>query len=215
MLIAIVTPRCSLPGMLPVTAFLLHWAWRSSSVAASAYVIAKRIADDGFTAVRSRRFTPSSASPPSCVAAAAHFIRPRILTASAQSGRDPRLNSLVEMSVGVAIGAITFTGSIIAWGKLARRDFRQTRDRFPPAAFSLTCRPRNYSPRTYHYAFVITGKPRSLFWAIIAVLALSLGILMIIPIGGADMPVIVSMLNSLFRLGGLQVLVLRCTIISL
>lgn len=99
--------------------------------------------------------------------------------------------SLVEMSLGVAIGAITFSGSVIAFAKL------QALMSGAPITF-----------KGQHWlnlglgillvvlviAFVATGSG-VLFW-LIAILALALGFLLIIPIGGADMPVVVSMLNS-------------------
>jgi len=99
--------------------------------------------------------------------------------------------SLVEMSLGVAIGAITFSGSVIAFAKL------QALMSGAPITF-----------KGQHWlnlgigillvvlviAFVATGSG-VLFW-LIAIVALALGFLLIIPIGGADMPVVVSMLNS-------------------
>src|SRR5580658_2356369 len=100
--------------------------------------------------------------------------------------------SLVEMSLGLGIGAITFSGSLIAFAKL------QALMKGAPITF-----------QGQHYlnlglaillailviGFVLTGGSQVLFW-LIALLALSLGFLIIIPIGGADMPVVVSMLNS-------------------
>jgi NAD(P) transhydrogenase subunit beta len=99
--------------------------------------------------------------------------------------------SLVEMSVGLAIGAITFSGSLIAFAKL------QALMKGNPITFA-------YQHQTnlglgillvvLVVAFVMTGS-QPIFW-LIAILAIALGFLLIIPIGGADMPVVVSMLNS-------------------
>ncbi|MEO8758240.1 MAG: NAD(P)(+) transhydrogenase (Re/Si-specific) subunit beta [Devosia sp.] len=101
------------------------------------------------------------------------------------------MQALIEMSIGVAIGAFTFTGSIIAFAKLNG---------------NMSGKPIILPMRhLLHLAigallvalvvwFAISGYTW-LFWAI-TVLALVLGGLMIIPIGGADMPVVVSMLNS-------------------
>jgi H+-translocating NAD(P) transhydrogenase subunit beta len=100
--------------------------------------------------------------------------------------------SLVEMSLGLAIGAITFSGSLIAFAKL------QALMKGAPITFA-----------GQHWlnlglailllllviGFIATGGAQVLFW-LIALLALGLGFLLIIPIGGADMPVVVSMLNS-------------------
>src|ERR1700757_240946 len=102
------------------------------------------------------------------------------------------LESLVEMSLGLAIGAVTFTGSLIAFAKL------QALMSGTPIIF-----------RGQHLlnggisilivlliaGFVASGGSPILF-SFIALLALALGFLLIIPIGGADMPVVVSMLNS-------------------
>ena len=101
------------------------------------------------------------------------------------------VGSLVEMSLGVAIGAITFTGSIIAFGKL------QGIIPGKPIVF------KGQHALNALIGVALVGMIVALcmtqsvfaFWVITAI-ALSLGILMIIPIGGADMPVIVSMLNS-------------------
>ncbi|MBX5472463.1 MAG: NAD(P)(+) transhydrogenase (Re/Si-specific) subunit beta [Acetobacteraceae bacterium] len=103
-----------------------------------------------------------------------------------------RLESLIEMSLGLAIGAITFTGSLIAFAKLQAL--------------------MSGAPITYRFqhqinlglgillalliiGFVASGGSQVLFW-LIALLSLALGFLIIIPIGGADMPVVISMLNS-------------------
>jgi NAD(P) transhydrogenase subunit beta len=99
--------------------------------------------------------------------------------------------SLVEMSVGLAIGAVTFSGSVIAFAKLDGR---------------MSGAPILFNGQHWLnlglgilllvlvIGFVATGHAL-LFWAI-ALLSFALGFLLIIPIGGADMPVVVSMLNS-------------------
>ncbi len=100
--------------------------------------------------------------------------------------------SLVEMSVGLAIGAITFSGSLIAFAKL------QALMKGTPITFRYQ-HPLNLALGLVILAlivvFVSTGGPQAVFW-LIALLAMLLGFLLIIPIGGADMPVVVSMLNS-------------------
>ncbi|MEM9222216.1 MAG: NAD(P)(+) transhydrogenase (Re/Si-specific) subunit beta [Pseudomonadota bacterium] len=103
--------------------------------------------------------------------------------------------SLVEMAIGVAVGALTFTGSIIAFAKLDGR---------------MSGKPIMLPGRHVLNGLIFIGlivlvvlfcqatgvvEQRLLFWAI-TILALILGGLIIIPIGGADMPVVVSMLNS-------------------
>src|SRR5690242_3113379 len=99
--------------------------------------------------------------------------------------------SLVEMSLGVAIGALTFTGSVIAFLKLSARmsgapiilPFRHFINIALAAALVF-----------FVVGLVLSGSALD-FW-LITVIALVLGVLMIIPIGGADMPVVISMLNS-------------------
>jgi NAD(P) transhydrogenase subunit beta len=99
--------------------------------------------------------------------------------------------SLVEMSLGLAIGAITFSGSVIAFAKL---DGRMSG---APITFSMQHKLNaalGVLLLVLVIAFVMTGNAL-LFW-LIALLSFALGFLLIIPIGGADMPVVVSMLNS-------------------
>ena len=104
---------------------------------------------------------------------------------------DIKTASLVEMSIGTAIGAITFTGSIIAFGKLQG---------------IVSGRPLVFAGQ--HLVNLCLGillaavivwlaldESQMAFWLIV-VISLLLGILIIVPIGGADMPVVVSMLNS-------------------
>jgi NAD(P) transhydrogenase subunit beta len=99
--------------------------------------------------------------------------------------------SLVEMSLGVAIGALTFTGSVIAFLKLSAR--------MSGAPIILPFRHAINIALGLALVFFIVGLVISGsaldFW-LITIIALVLGVLMIIPIGGADMPVVISMLNS-------------------
>lgn len=104
---------------------------------------------------------------------------------------DIHVGSLIEMSLGVAIGAITFTGSIIAFGKLqgliSGKPIVFKGQHMINAAIGIALLVLVFLLCITESAFI--------FWMIVAV-SLALGILIIIPIGGADMPVIVSMLNS-------------------
>ena len=99
--------------------------------------------------------------------------------------------SLFEMSLGAAIGAITFTGSIIAFLKLDGR--------MSGKPIMLPQRHVINIALAIWLALLIIGFLNSgshvLFWLIVLV-SFALGVLLIIPIGGADMPVVVSMLNS-------------------
>ncbi|MET4684969.1 NAD(P)(+) transhydrogenase (Re/Si-specific) subunit beta [Brevundimonas faecalis] len=101
--------------------------------------------------------------------------------------------SIVELSLGVAIGAITFTGSVIAFAKLDGR--------MSGAPILLPARHLINIGLALALVFLIGiligtgGTATWAFWAVFA-LSLILGATLIIPIGGADMPVVVSMLNS-------------------
>ncbi|MEI6158293.1 MAG: NAD(P)(+) transhydrogenase (Re/Si-specific) subunit beta [Roseococcus sp.] len=99
--------------------------------------------------------------------------------------------SLLEMSLGLAIGAITFSGSVIAFLKL---DGRMSGAPIMFAGQHKLNAILGGALVFLIFLFVLTGSP-FLFW-VIALLSFALGFLLIIPIGGADMPVVVSMLNS-------------------
>ncbi|MDB5460547.1 MAG: pntB, partial [Caulobacteraceae bacterium] len=104
-----------------------------------------------------------------------------------------KLESLVELSLGVAIGAVTFTGSLIAFAKL--------NGNMSGAPILLPQRHLiNLGLAVLIVALVVllvhsSGNAKWAFWLIFA-LSLVIGVTLIIPIGGADMPVVVSMLNS-------------------
>jgi proton-translocating NAD(P)+ transhydrogenase subunit beta len=99
--------------------------------------------------------------------------------------------SLVEMSIGVAIGAVTFTGSVIAFLKLDGR--MSGKPILLPlrhlinvalAALIILC-----------VVWLVRRESHAAFW-LLTLLSFLLGVLIIVPIGGADMPVVISMLNS-------------------
>ena len=99
--------------------------------------------------------------------------------------------SLVEMSLGTVIGAITFSGSLIAWAKL-----QGTMSGSP-----LVFRGQHLLNLVIGLLIValvvilVVAQSDSVFWLLV-LLSLAIGFLLILPIGGADMPVVVSMLNS-------------------
>ncbi|MES2608120.1 MAG: NAD(P)(+) transhydrogenase (Re/Si-specific) subunit beta [Pseudomonadota bacterium] len=99
--------------------------------------------------------------------------------------------SLFEMSLGVIIGAITFTGSIVAFGKLQGFITGKPLQFARQHALNATL---GAALIVLMIVFMIT-QSTLIFWTLIFV-ALVLGFLLILPIGGADMPVVVSMLNS-------------------
>ena len=100
--------------------------------------------------------------------------------------------SLIEMSIGLAIGAVTFTGSIIAFSKL--QGIMSGSPIIFPGQHKLNL-VLAIVILLLIVAFVATGGHQAIFW-LIAFLSFAIGFLIIIPIGGADMPVVISMLNS-------------------
>ena len=117
------------------------------------------------------------------------FLKPEVFNLGSLG--NIKIASLIEMSIGAAVGAITFSGSVIAFLKL------QGIMSGSPIIF-----------KGQHIINLIIGiliiflvyflcqtQSQNLFWAIIGISFL-IGFLLIIPIGGADMPVVISMLNS-------------------
>jgi NAD(P) transhydrogenase subunit beta len=96
------------------------------------------------------------------------------------------------MALGVAIGAITFTGSVIAFAKLSGR--MSGKPIILPARHIINAG-LGLLIIYLIYQFSVSGGSAWLFW-LITILSLIFGVLIIVPIGGADMPVVVSMLNS-------------------
>jgi H+-translocating NAD(P) transhydrogenase subunit beta len=101
--------------------------------------------------------------------------------------------SLVEIGLGVAIGAITFTGSLIAFAKLNGN--MSGAPIILPARHLLNIAIGVAIVGLIGYLVATSGTQLWAFWALVG-LSLLLGVTLIIPIGGADMPVVVSMLNS-------------------
>jgi NAD(P) transhydrogenase subunit beta len=101
------------------------------------------------------------------------------------------MTSLIEMSIGTFIGAVTFSGSVLAFGKLQG---------------TISGKPIVFKFQHYFNAliflliivliiFFVLDQSSNIFLSIVAI-SILLGFLVVIPIGGADMPVVVSMLNS-------------------
>ena len=100
-------------------------------------------------------------------------------------------SSLVEMSIGTFIGAVTFSGSVLAFGKL------QGTISGNPIVFKF-----QHLINALIFLFIVAlivifvlTQSSSIFWTIV-IISILLGFLVVIPIGGADMPVVISMLNS-------------------
>ncbi len=102
-----------------------------------------------------------------------------------------KLASLIEMSIGVAVGAITFSGSVIAFLKL----------RGIMSGSPITFKGQHFLNLILGIAifvlifYLCKTQSSNIFWTVV-VISFLVGVLLIIPIGGADMPVVISMLNS-------------------
>ncbi len=101
------------------------------------------------------------------------------------------ISSLVEMSIGTFIGAITFSGSVLAFGKL------QGTISGKPIIFKFQhlINALIFIFIIFLIVFFVFNQSPNIFWSIV-IISILLGFLVVIPIGGADMPVVVSMLNS-------------------
>jgi NAD(P) transhydrogenase subunit beta len=99
--------------------------------------------------------------------------------------------SLIEMSLGVAIGAVTFTGSVIAFAKLSGR--MSGAPIILPARHAINI--ALFVAIVLCIVWFAQAESYAAFW-LLTLAAFLFGVLIIIPIGGADMPVVISMLNS-------------------
>ncbi len=122
--------------------------------------------------------------------------------AIAEAGQPIPVGNRLELFLGAAIGAITFSGSVIAFGKLSGkykfRLFQGAPVQFPGQHLLNLVMALLMLALGGVFMFsgsVNDGTVPAIFWVLLA-LAFVLGVLIIIPIGGADMPVVVSMLNS-------------------
>jgi len=104
---------------------------------------------------------------------------------------DIQTQSLIEMGLGIAVGAVTFTGSIVAFSKLqglvSGAPLVFTGQHWLNAALGIAI--------VGLIVCLVTVESPIVFWLLVG-LSLLVGFLLILPIGGADMPVVVSMLNS-------------------
>ena len=117
------------------------------------------------------------------------FLKPEVFNLGTSG--NIKLSSLIEMSIGASIGAITFSGSIIAFlklqGLMSGSPIIFKGQHFLNALISLSIIFLIYN--------LCASQSSIIFWSLIAISFL-IGFLLIIPIGGADMPVVISMLNS-------------------
>jgi H+-translocating NAD(P) transhydrogenase subunit beta len=194
--------RGNLFGMVGMAiAIVTTLAWHPPADAGAWALVIGGMAIGGATGAVIARRVPMTAMPElvaafhSLVGMAAVLVAAAALYAPAAfgigtPGRIPGA-SLVEMSFGVAIGAVTFTGSVIAFLKLSGR--------MTGAPILLPARHAINIALAVAIVVLIVWFARTeshlAFW-LLAFAAFLFGVLIIIPIGGADMPVVISMLNS-------------------
>jgi NAD(P) transhydrogenase subunit beta len=123
-----------------------------------------------------------------CVATAA-FAAPEAYGIGLRGAIHP--SSLIEMAIGLTIGAITFSGSVVAFGKL--QGVVTGRPLVFPGQHLI-----NLALGILLIALIVlfVMTEASSVFALLVLLSLAFGFLLIVPIGGADMPVVISMLNS-------------------
>ncbi|WP_045837062.1 NAD(P)(+) transhydrogenase (Re/Si-specific) subunit beta [Hyphomicrobium sp. 99] len=197
----------NLYGMIGMTIAILTTLGLAEPTATSWILIVLGLGIGGFIGAKTAREIPMTMMPElvaafhSLVGLAAVFVAASALYAPSAFGiladpLDPSVGikggSLLEMSLGVAIGAITFTGSVIAFSKLSGR--MSGKPILLPMRHVINGALALFLIFLI-YAFIQSAGSAWLFWLIVLA-ALALGVLIIIPIGGADMPVVVSMLNS-------------------
>ncbi|HPV23399.1 MAG TPA: NAD(P)(+) transhydrogenase (Re/Si-specific) subunit beta [Casimicrobium sp.] len=189
-----------------VTTCALIYKLANDSAAGLTYVLLGLVVGGGLGAVMAKRvemtkmpelvaFMHSMIGLAAVFIAVAAVVEPWAFGITAKNGAIPGGNR-IELALGAFIGAITFTGSVIAFGKLSGKyKFRL----FQGAPVTFKGQHAVNAVLGLAVLFFIFG-----FWhsqsftdfLLIIVLGFLLGVLIIIPIGGADMPVVVSMLNS-------------------
>ncbi|MGE0284000.1 MAG: NAD(P)(+) transhydrogenase (Re/Si-specific) subunit beta, partial [Rhizobiaceae bacterium] len=181
-------------------AILTTLALATPSATGFALIILGLLIGGGIGAVTARRIAMTSmpqlvAAFHSLVGMAAVMVAAAAIYAPTSFGigteGDIHSQALIEMALGVAIGAITFTGSVIAFLKL---DGRMSGKPIMLPARHLVNIALGIALVVLIF-LLVTTEAKLIFWLIVLV-SLALGVLLIIPIGGADMPVVVSMLNS-------------------
>jgi NAD(P) transhydrogenase subunit beta len=199
--------RGNLFGMIGMTIAILTTLGLAQPTMASWILIVLGLGIGGAVGAKTAREIPMTMMPElvaafhSLVGLAAVFVAASALYAPSAFGilfdpESPALGikggSLLEMALGVAIGAVTFTGSVIAFAKLSGR--MSGKPILLPARHLINGA-LGVLLVFIIYSFILSGGSAWLFWLVVA-LSLLIGVLIIIPIGGADMPVVISMLNS-------------------
>jgi NAD(P) transhydrogenase subunit beta len=194
--------RNGIIGMAIAVATTLILLWPNLDVTTWGILIAGAAVGGTLGAIIARRI-PMTAMPQlvaafhSLVGMAAVLVAAAALYAPAEFGIGTVGNiatvSLVELAIGSAIGALTFTGSVIAFAKLNGN--MSGSPILLPARHLLNIALAGAIVALVVVLILSSGSATWAFWVLTG-LAFVLGITLIIPIGGADMPVVVSMLNS-------------------
>ncbi len=193
-------------GIAIVTTTALIFRLANGNVTGLLYVLAALVVGGGLGATMANRvemtkmpelvaFMHSMIGLAAVFIAIAAAVEPWAFNIVAKGGAIPAGNRL-ELALGSAIGAITFSGSVIAFGKLSGKyKFRLFRG--APVQFA------GQHKLNLVLGLILVANVALYTWngdlthfAIATLLAFVMGVLIIIPIGGADMPVVVSMLNS-------------------
>ncbi len=116
----------------------------------------------------------------------------------------PRIDTVIAIALSLLIGGITFTGSVTAYGKLEGWKIKG-RNISNPVTFSMQHFLNLLLLLAVIGLTVILVQNTVAHWAVLLILAIALilGVLVVIPIGGADMPVVISLLNSYSGLAGM------------
>ena len=189
-----------------VTTCALIFELSKGSITGLAYVLAGLVIGGGVGAVMAKRvemtkmpelvaFMHSMIGLAAVFIAIAAVVEPWAFAITAKGGTIPGGNR-IELALGAFIGAITFTGSVIAFGKLSGKyKFRLFQG--APVTFKGQ-HPLNavLGLAVLFFIFSFWNTQSFTDFMVICALGFLLGVLIIIPIGGADMPVVVSMLNS-------------------
>jgi H+-translocating NAD(P) transhydrogenase subunit beta len=128
--------------------------------------------------------------------AVAAVAEPSALLGGLQPGEPIPTGNRLELFLGAAIGAITFSGSVIAFGKLSGRYKLRWFQGTPVSFKGQHALNLALGLGTVALGVVFMATQSGLAFGLMLALSFVLGLLIIIPIGGADMPVVVSMLNS-------------------
>lgn len=114
------------------------------------------------------------------------------LSHNLNNGVEANHGFLISIFLGAIIGSVSFAGSMIAWGKLNGKikDFSYSAQQIVNVGLMLVI----LAIATY---LVFTLTPQNAYWFyVIFIISLIYGVLFVMPIGGADMPVVISLLNS-------------------